>query len=239
MQATLSGVVGLRMVEAAVEDLLVEGGAVRGVTTAGGATLRSRSVVLTTGTFLRGEILVGRTRVPAGRMARPGRGDGDVAGGVGGVGRASGGGGFRGGGASGGVGSAAVGSGGGAGGWRGDGAAGCAGDDEALYQTEPSSVGVAATLARLGLPLSRLKTGTPPRLDGRTIRWGDPSLTPQPSEDPPTLLSYSNALRGRPIAPGVVTCFMAHTSDETLRVVRQHAGELPEYRGGPEWGWGG
>jgi tRNA uridine 5-carboxymethylaminomethyl modification enzyme len=244
MQAALSNVDYLRLVEASVEDLIVEGGAVRGVITAAGVTLRARSVVLTTGTFLRGEILLGRTRRPAGRMARQsGGGEARGRGGNGGAGGGVGGGGGSGGVArSSGVELSGGRANGGVGGAMGAPASTASVNaasvsspyamaDDAAMETEPSSVGVAATLARLGLPLSRLKTGTPPRLDGRTIQWGSPSLIAQPSEDPPTLLSYANALRGRPIAPGVVTCFMAHTSDETLRVVRENAGMLPEYRG--------
>ena len=170
----------LALVEALVEDLLVEDGVVRGITTADGATLLARAVVLTTGTFLRGEILIGRTRRPAGRLAR---------------------------------------------------AAGADEGAEAL-EVEGASVGVAVTLELLGLPLARLKTGTPPRLDGRTIDRDDPRLTAQPSEDPPTFLSTRNALRTSPIAPDLVTCHMTHTTERTLEIVRASAHLLPTYGGG-------
>ena len=168
----------LQLVEASVEDLIVEDGAVHGVITAEGISLRARCVVLTTGTFLRGEILIGRTRRAAGRFARA-----------------------------------------------------TAHGDEGALEVEGASVGVAATLDRLGLPLARLKTGTPPRLDGRTIAWSDLRLSAQPSETPPTFLSYRNALRDSPIAPSVITCFMTHTTDETLRIVRESSHTLPTYQG--------
>ena len=66
VQAALGKLEGLQLVEASVEDLLVEDGAVCGVTTGAGGMLRARSVVLTTGTFLRAEVLIGRTRRAAG-----------------------------------------------------------------------------------------------------------------------------------------------------------------------------
>lgn len=61
-------------------------------------------------------------------------------------------------------------------------------------ETEAPSIGLSNTLARLEFPLGRLKTGTPARLDGRTIKWD--ILEPQPSDDPPNPFSYMNAYKG-------------------------------------------
>ncbi len=67
MQAALAEQAGLTILAHSVEDLVLEDGAVCGVTAAGGETFRAPRVVLTTGTFLRGVIHIGDTRIPAGR----------------------------------------------------------------------------------------------------------------------------------------------------------------------------
>src|SRR3546814_9540446 len=117
MLAVLAEQVNLTIVEAAVEDLLVDaGGRCTGAVTADGAEIRVAAVVLTTGTFLRGLIHTGEDRIPAGRVG------------------------------------------------------------------EPPAVGLAATLERAGFRLGRLKTGTPPRLDGRTIDYAGLRSAEQTSE---------------------------------------------------------
>ena len=105
MQAALNETVNLTIVEASVEDLLMEGDTVRGVVTAEGE-IRAASVVVATGTFLGGVIHIGDERTPAGRM-------GDA----------------------------------------------------------PSN-GLSRRLRDAGFAVARLKTGTPPRLDGRTHPLG-------------------------------------------------------------------
>jgi tRNA uridine 5-carboxymethylaminomethyl modification enzyme len=67
MQAAIRGTANLTVVEAAAEDLIVEGGAAAGITTADGRAIRAGAVVLTTGTFLRGLIHRGEERTPGGR----------------------------------------------------------------------------------------------------------------------------------------------------------------------------
>ena len=125
-----------------MEDLLLEEGGkgVTGVRTEAGEQLRAQCVVITTGTFLRGVVHIGRASRPAGRINGPGGLDSDG--------------------------------------------------------TEPPATALATTLARLSLPLGRLKTGTPPRLDARTIAWED--LEPQPSEQYPHVQLKPRTSRSAP-----------------------------------------
>src|ERR1700687_927198 len=68
MQAAIRAASGLQVIEAAVEDLIVEDGMVNGVLTADGRRISAGAVVLTTGTFLRGLIHIGERKIPAGRI---------------------------------------------------------------------------------------------------------------------------------------------------------------------------
>ncbi|HWU51054.1 MAG TPA: tRNA uridine-5-carboxymethylaminomethyl(34) synthesis enzyme MnmG [Asticcacaulis sp.] len=105
MQAELSQTENLTIIEAAVEDLILDHGVVVGAIDAKGQSYRGRAVVLTTGTFLRGEIHIGDKRMPAGR-----------------------------------------------------------------WGDQPAN-GLGHRLYDLKLDMGRLKTGTPARLDGRSIHW--------------------------------------------------------------------
>ena len=91
-------------------------------------------------------------------------------------------------------------------------------------EVEPPTVALAGTLERLGFALSRLKTGTPPRLDGRTIDWE--ILKPQPSEVPPRPFSYLNEYRGAGVALAdkLILCHQTATNLETHRIVREQVG---------------
>ena len=93
---------------------------------------------------------------------------------------------------------------------------------------EPPSLGLRATLQRLDLPLGRMKTGTPPRLDGTTINWS--VLEPQPSEDPARPFSYLREAEGEgvPNKESLVTCYKTYTNEKTHAIVRDRVGELPE-----------
>ncbi|MBM3550184.1 MAG: tRNA uridine-5-carboxymethylaminomethyl(34) synthesis enzyme MnmG [Alphaproteobacteria bacterium] len=135
MQAALAETENLTIVEAAVEDLLVERGDIRGVVTPDGE-IRASSVVVATGTFLGGVIHIGDERTPAGRM-------GDA----------------------------------------------------------PSNA-LSRRLRAAGFAVARLKTGTPPRLDGRTIRWA--ALEEQWGDPTPEPFSYlTTKIDNRQIACGV------------------------------------
>ena len=123
IQDRLGAQQGLEIRADAVEDLILDdGGEIAGVRTASGENIAAGSVVVTTGTFLRGLIHIGDTRIPAGRIG------------------------------------------------------------------DKPAVGLTYTFKRFGLALGRLKTGTPPRLDGRTIDWE--GLQVQPGDDPPVPFSY-------------------------------------------------
>jgi len=160
MQSALAAQPNLTLVEAAVEDLILdEAGHCRGVVTAAGARLAAPAVVLTTGTFLRGEIHIGEERVPAGRVG------------------------------------------------------------------EAPAVGLAATLARAGFRLGRLKTGTPPRLDGRTIDYA--GLTEQPGDPVPEPFSSLTS----EIAQPQVSCHITTTTEAGHVLIRANLDRAPLYSG--------
>jgi tRNA uridine 5-carboxymethylaminomethyl modification enzyme len=159
MQAILAEQPGLTIVEAAVEDLVVEHGRCVGIVTADGQTIRAGAVVLTTGTFLRGVIHIGEETTPAGRVG------------------------------------------------------------------EAPSLGLSHTLDRLGFALGRLKTGTPARLDGRTIDWA--ACEVQPGDDPPRPFS---TLTDRVTVPQIA-CHITTTTAETHAIIRANLHRAPLYSG--------
>ncbi|KAI94446.1 tRNA uridine 5-carboxymethylaminomethyl modification protein [Rhodomicrobium udaipurense JA643] len=159
MQAALAAQDGLTVVENAVEDLLVEGGAVAGVVTASGRELRSGAVVITTGTFLKGVIHLGDTRTPAGRVG------------------------------------------------------------------EAPSIGLSDRLYTLGLRMGRLKTGTPARLDGRTIDFA--RLDSQPGDAPPVPFSFMTDRIETP----QIACAITATTAETHAIIRANIHRAPMYSG--------
>jgi len=141
--------------------------AIEGVITGRGKHVRARSVVLTTGTFLRATVHCGTEKYPAGRHKR----------------------------------------------------------DSA--EVEPPSVGLALTLERLRFPLSRLTTGTPPRLDGRTIDYS--GLDRQYSDDPPKPFSYLNDERGVLQRDHLICCYLTATHKPTHDLINQHRHLLPTF----------
>jgi tRNA uridine 5-carboxymethylaminomethyl modification enzyme len=90
---------------------------------------------------------------------------------------------------------------------------------------EAPSLGLSATFERLGFALGRLKTGTPPRLDGRTIDWG--ALEMQPGDEPPEPFS----LLTERIANPQVSCAITRTTEATHHVIRANVHRSPMYSG--------
>ena len=90
---------------------------------------------------------------------------------------------------------------------------------------EPASVMLGEVLRNLGFRCARLKTGTPPRLDGRTIRWDQ--FEPQPGDKEPTPFSF----RTERIDREQVDCHIAYTTDQTLRLLRENLHRSPLYSG--------
>ncbi len=160
MREALAEQPGLDIRAASVEDMVLgDDGAVTGIVLDGGETVGARAVVLTTGTFLRGLIHIGETRIPAGRI------------------------------------------------------------DEA------PSVGLSATLGRIGFALGRLKTGTPPRLDGRTIDWD--ALERQKGDDPPEPFSYMTDRIDTP----QIDCGISWTNRAVHELIAANLHRAPIYSG--------
>ena len=150
---------GLDMEEGEVVELLAQDGRSIGVVDGSGRHRVAGAVVLTTGTFLRGEIHLGTERWPAGRVG------------------------------------------------------------------DAPAVRLAESLLRHGLRLGRLKTGTPPRLDGRTIDYA--ALAPQPGDEPPEPFSF---LTERITTPQVL-CHITHTTAQTHELIRANLHLAPMYSG--------
>ncbi len=90
---------------------------------------------------------------------------------------------------------------------------------------EPASIEFAETLKRLGLRVGRLKTGTPPRLDGRTIDWE--AFEPQPPDERPVPFSFSTDQIGQ----RQLNCHLGYTSDLVHEAIRANLHESPLYSG--------
>jgi tRNA uridine 5-carboxymethylaminomethyl modification enzyme len=90
---------------------------------------------------------------------------------------------------------------------------------------EPASVLLGESLRALGLRTCRLKTGTPPRLDGRTIKWD--TFEEQPGDADPTPFSF----RTKKIVQPQVSCHIAFTTPETLSIIRENVHRSAMYSG--------
>ncbi len=151
---------GLTLFQQAVDDILMDGGRVRGVRTRIGIVFEAPAVVLTTGTFLNGRIHIGMDNSMGGR----------------------------------------------------------AGD--------PPSVTLANRLRELPLGVDRLKTGTPPRIDGKTIDYR--GLEEQPGDEPVPVFSFLGSAEEH---PRQVPCHITHTNARTHDIIMQGLDRSPLYGG--------
>jgi tRNA uridine 5-carboxymethylaminomethyl modification enzyme len=159
MQEALRQTTNLTVIEGEADDLVLKAGEIAGVRLTDGRVFAAESVVLTTGTFLRGLIHIGERKIPAGRVG------------------------------------------------------------------EAPAVGLSSTLERAGFALGRLKTGTPPRLDGTTIDWA--ALEMQEGDVPPEPFSVLTAR----IANPQVACAITRTTAATHALIRENAHRSPMYSG--------
>ena len=159
MQETILNHENLTVIEDGAEDLIVENGWVAGVVGLTGENYHAPKVVITTGTFLKGEIHIGAKRIPAGRVG------------------------------------------------------------------EAPAIGLSDRLYSMELPMGRLKTGTPARLDGRTIDWD--RLEMQPADDEPVPFSY---LTDRIEVPQIA-CGITWTTPETHAIIEENMEQSAVYSG--------
>lgn len=90
---------------------------------------------------------------------------------------------------------------------------------------EMASIDLAENLKQLGFPVGRLKTGTPPRLDGRTIDWD--AFEPQSADDNPVAFSFSTEKIEQP----QINCYIGYTSDKLHDKIRENLFQSPLYSG--------
>jgi tRNA uridine 5-carboxymethylaminomethyl modification enzyme len=159
MQAAVRNHANLTVILGEAEDVLSGHGTVAGVTLADGRMFATETVVVTTGTFLRGLIHIGDQSIPAGRVG------------------------------------------------------------------EAPATGLSDALERIGFKLGRLKTGTPPRIDGRTIDWAQ--LDMQPGDDPPEPFSTLTTRIENP----QIQCGITRTTAATHDVIRTNVHRSPMYSG--------
>ncbi len=90
---------------------------------------------------------------------------------------------------------------------------------------EPASIELAQSLKDLGFPVGRLKTGTPPRLDGRTIDWD--AFEAQSADEKPVAFSFATEKIEQP----QIQCFIGYTSSELHSTIRENIHQSPLYSG--------
>lgn len=153
----------LHIFQQRVDDLIVEGGSVKGIVSRMGMKFRAQYVVLTVGTFLGGRIYVGETNYQGGR----------------------------------------------------------AGD--------PPSNALAGRLRELPLRVGRLKTGTPPRIDGNSVDYS--RLEVQPGDVPVPVFSFLGSADQHPLQ---IACHITHTNERTHEIIRKGLHRSPMYNGAIE-----
>ncbi len=159
MQEEIGRQSNLTVVTGEVVDFLMHGPRVVGVILGDGSEILSKTVILTSGTFLRGVIHIGDVSRPGGRMG------------------------------------------------------------------DKPSVKLAERLDGFDLPMARLKTGTPPRLDGRTIDWS--ILDRQDGDDDPTLFSFMS----KTVTAPQIACGVTHTNARTHEIIEQNLSRSAMYGG--------
>ncbi|MEO6049919.1 MAG: tRNA uridine-5-carboxymethylaminomethyl(34) synthesis enzyme MnmG [Pyrinomonadaceae bacterium] len=90
---------------------------------------------------------------------------------------------------------------------------------------EPASIELAESLKKYGFPVGRLKTGTPPRLDGRTIDWD--AFEPQAADEKPVAFSFAT----EKIEQDQIQCFIGYTSERLHQTIRDNLHQSPLYSG--------
>lgn len=91
---------------------------------------------------------------------------------------------------------------------------------------DPPSIRLAERLRELNLPIGRLKTGTPPRIDARTVDFS--VMTPQPGDTPLPVMSYMGNVD---MHPRQINCYITHTNEQTHDIIRSGLDRSPMYSG--------
>ncbi|MDP3705283.1 MAG: tRNA uridine-5-carboxymethylaminomethyl(34) synthesis enzyme MnmG [Legionellaceae bacterium] len=91
---------------------------------------------------------------------------------------------------------------------------------------DPPAIALAQRLRELALPVGRLKTGTPPRIDGRSLDYSKMSV--QPGDTPVPVFSYLGKVADHPLQ---VPCFITHTTEQTHDIIRKNLHQSPMYAG--------
>ncbi|AEF95558.1 tRNA uridine 5-carboxymethylaminomethyl modification enzyme mnmG [Desulfotomaculum nigrificans CO-1-SRB] len=159
MKKTLESQPNLDLKQLLVEEILVQNGQVRGVATNIGAEFSARAVILTTGTYLKGRIIIGSVYYPGGP------------------------------------------------------------------NSQHAAMNLSENLRSLGLELGRFKTGTPARIDRRTVDFS--KMTIQPGDERVHNFSFLNPVKHRDQVP----CWLTYTTERTHQIIRDNLHRSPLYSG--------